>query len=89
MLFGTCNRCGNCCQMGGYVCDNLEGVIGQQTTCRVYDKRYDGMMITMTNAYGSRLHATCSKGKSEEPQLKDLIDEGKCSYRRLRELFRL
>lgn len=83
MLFGSCSRCGSCCLVGEYRCDNLEGQIGGATSCRVYEERFNGMPITLINAEGLRRRGACAKGKSEEPRIKELIKEGRCSYWRL------
>lgn len=82
MLKGSCNRCGNCCQLGPYRCSHLKGEVGGFTTCDVYDKRYTNMPIVMTSPSGARVDAYCMHGAGleEELRLMELIDQGKCSY---------
>lgn len=93
-LEGECNKCGLCCAAkkdGQWLfCSNLlVSSIGMEggTRCLVYEKRYDGMPITMTNVDGNiRVFAQCHKDSPEETA--KIVQEGigkGCSLRIKRE----
>ena len=86
---GDCNQCGICCvtHIDGhrYFCEHLEVKnLGEPggTRCKVYDKRYDRMPITlMREDMGACEWSFCFKGSLEETKiiLKYGIGQG-CSY---------
>lgn len=83
-LTGLCNRCGNCCFVGPFKCENLEvsGLPGtpNATRCKVYQSRYTDMPIMLTAPNGAIVRGYCLHGsKAEEMELTKLIHEGQCS----------
>ena len=86
-LTGSCNQCGNCCVLGFYVCDNLvraAKAVGEPyaTRCGVYRSRYNDMPITLTNPLGKKISGFCKKdSQAEENEIKELVLQGRCSYR--------
>ena len=84
MLKGSCNKCGTCCFIGVFKCENLEvtGIIGMPnaTRCKVYDKRYSDMPILLTAPDGRMMTGFCLHDSlAEEMELTKLIKAGQCS----------
>lgn len=74
-LVGECHRCGLCCEFKGYRCLNLiapapigivPAILPGPTTCRVYDRRYDRMPITLMDARGNIARGECAKDSLTE-----------------------
>lgn len=78
-LAGECNRCGLCCsgQVDGlaWACEHLQLTPGVPfgapgaSKCRVYERRVDGMIITVYFANGDRAMSQCFKNSVRETEL--------------------
>lgn len=78
-LTGECNRCGLCCagQVEGkaWACEHLQLTPGVPfgapgaSKCRVYERRVNGMEITVYFADGGRARAQCFKGSPQETEI--------------------
>jgi hypothetical protein len=76
VLAGACNRCGLCCTATRdgkeYACTNLRkftwSPLGRPEAafCAVYERRVDGMPITLRHAPGDEFAARCAKDSVEE-----------------------
>ena len=88
-LTGVCNQCGVCCITRDGPCEMLEVTreLGAPyaARCKVYDKRYNGMPITIIAPDGSRVEKKYYCAKDSVAEMKVVIERGimlgKCSLK--------